>query len=436
MFVKIKVVLKAKSPLVLGSGPTRQFVWESRSFIAGSVLRGTLAQEILRGLGVQKQLDFQRLQEKEKSINDPRFSTVFLSRPPARFGWLYPVYIEPENVFDVEVFPAPCTAFACKPYAEKHGVWDLLQLRLHQALALRQERIEVSCPQCPKEKKERIERWRGYVIRKPKGEYEALKDVDRRLVVRVGLNRGTETAEEQILYTLEAILPHKNSGGKIKSLFFVGFCTMTQEQYESLRSLLDEFFLSEDGGYRLRIGTARARGLGEAVLILREMSTSNNLPSRLNEFQPKDEEAKPLDSKHIYFSLTARSPVLVLNHVGLPTPDLSSEILKSYAAIPTDLELLPEVSSVEQELVTGWSQAWGLPKPLSSAIAAGSVFTYRAPAEERKAVLQFLEFVETHGLGERLAEGFGELIACEPFHVDKGRWFADGDPRGSSCSAG
>ena len=426
MFVKIKVVLQPKGPLVLGSGPTRQYVWESRSFIAGSVLRGALAQEILRGLGVRKQLDFQGFQKAQKSVKESCFSEVFLSRPPARFGWLYPVYIEPEKVFDVEVFPAPCTAFACKPYGEKHGIWDFLQLRLYQTLTQRQEKVLFFCPKCKRE--ERIERWRGYIIRKLGADYEALKDVDRRLMVRVGLNRGTETAEEQILYTLEAILPYRIREGHTKSLFFVGFWTMTQDQYRSLRSLLDDFLLSEEGGYRLHIGTARARGLGEAILSLREMSTSNALSSRLDKFQPKDGQGNSLDPKHIYFSLTARSPILVLSDAGLPVPELSPAMLASYVEIPASLELLSEASAVEQELVTGWSQAWGLPKPLSPAIAAGSVFTYRASTNEQDAVLKFLEFIETHGLGERLGEGFGELIVCEPFHVDKGRWFLDENP--------
>lgn len=60
---------------------------------------------------------------------------------------------------------------------------------------------------------------------------------------------------------------------------------------------------------------------------------------------------------------------------------------------------------------------WGLPKPLTSALAAGSVLVFRAPAGERETVLTFLQEVEEHGLGERRAEGWGEVVACDPFHV-------------------
>lgn len=67
--------------------------------------------------------------------------------------------------------------------------------------------------------------------------------------------------------------------------------------------------------------------------------------------------------------------------------------------------------------------AWGLPKPVVTAVAPGSVLVYRAPAQEKEAVLAFLQEVEERGLGERTAEGWGEAVACDPLRVrfDAGR---------------
>ena len=93
-------------------------------------------------------------------------------------------------------------------------------------------------------------------------------------------------------------------------------------------------------------------------------------------------------------------------------------MLRAYVStVPSDLEPLPKASILEQETWSGWSAAWGLPKPVTPAIAAGSVLAFRAPAGERQAVLAFLQEVEENGLGERRAEGWGEVIACDPFHV-------------------
>lgn len=431
--VRIKVSLEAKSPLVLGRGPTIQYVWESRPFVAGGVLRGALAQVILQQLGIHQTSGRIPTSLADASAKSA-FKEVFIAESPSRFGWLYPLYLRPdEKVFDFEVFPAPCTTFACKPYGEKHGLIDMLGQRLYQAIGGQREERRFFCKECGW--KERIERWRGFVIRKPDGTYVGRKDVERRSMVRVGLNRLTETAEEQILYVLEALLPRSKSSGQEPGgqLVFTGSWVMTSAQWEQLKSLLEEFFLPQDGGYRLRIGTARARGMGEVILRLQEATPTDDLSQRLEGFQPKSSDGSPLDSQHLYFSLTARSPVLVFNEWGLPETDLSPDILKAYIdekTLPKGIELITGATAVEQETLSGWSQAWGLPKPLTPVIAAGSVFTYRAPKGEYNAVLDFLRHVETYGLGERRSEGLGELVACEPFHIIRGRWPKDGDSRG------
>jgi len=322
-----------------------------------------------------------------------------------------------EEVFNFDVFPAPCTTFACKPYGEKHGFIDMLGYLLRKAINKREE-ARVFCEEC----KERIERWRGFIIRKPDGTYIGRKDVERRLMVRVGLNRLTETAEEQILYALETLLPRSKPGQQepAERLVFIGAWTMASDQWEQLKSLLAEFSPPQDSGYRLRIGTARARGMGKVILRLKEAALPDDLPERLDNFQPRNLDGSLLDPDRLYFSLTARSPVLVLDESGLPTTNLSPKVLSAYVdAIPNGIELM--LKAVEQDILSGWSQAWGLPKPLASVIAAGSVFAYKAPQSERDTILAFLKHIESHGLGERRSEGLGELVACEPFHIVKGR---------------
>ncbi|MGQ9533084.1 MAG: CRISPR-associated RAMP protein Csx10, partial [Desulfotomaculales bacterium] len=124
------------------------------------------------------------------------------------------------------------------------------------------------------------------------------------------------------------------------------------------------------------------------------------------------------DPRHLYFSLTLRSPFLVRDRTGAACGRPERALLEPYAEnLPAGLEFLPEASAVEWETWDGWAMAWGLPKPLVTALAPGSVLAYRAPAAERDAVLAFLREVEDRGLGERTAQGWGEAVACDPLHV-------------------
>ena len=397
--IRLKVMVEPQGPLILGKGmDSAQNVRESRDYIAGSVVRGALAQTILERLHrhstSRRQMPLGGTSEEQNA-----FETVFMGTSPARFGYLYPTYLQRNGTVD-ESFPAPVTTRACKPHTTQHQVLDTLRVFLRRQLP------PSGCPQCG----ERIERWRGFLLRLSDGEYDYCARAPRRPLVRVGLNRWTETAEERILYVLEAIVPRAEPD---KPLAFVGHWTMSEKQWQQLQVFLERFFLRESAGYRLRLGSARARGLGEVILHCEE-TTFPDVSPRLDAFQ----NGLPDTEHYLYFSLTVRSPVLVYDETGLPANSLTPTILRSYLpSVPDKLELMEHATFVEAESLSGWSQAWGLPKPVTSVIAAGSVFTYRVPKSEEDAVLNLLTAIETQGLGERRAEGLGDLVACDPFHI-------------------
>ncbi|MCL6451330.1 MAG: hypothetical protein K6T75_08570 [Acetobacteraceae bacterium] len=63
-------------------------------------------------------------------------------------------------------------------------------------------------------------------------------------------------------------------------------------------------------------------------------------------------------------------------------------------------------------VVSGWNQAWGLPKPSRPGLEAGGVAVYRCrrvPDQAQRQLAAALECLLVEGLGERRAEGFGEL---------------------------
>jgi len=68
-------------------------------------------------------------------------------------------------------------------------------------------------------------------------------------------------------------------------------------------------------------------------------------------------------------------------------------------------------------MASGWSTAWGLPKPTALAARMGSVYAFRWEGTVDE-LLPELERIEQEGVGERRDEGFGECLVCHPFHLE------------------
>jgi CRISPR-associated protein Csx10 len=389
--MRLRVTVEPHGPLLLGGGMDTQNVRETRRFVSGGAIRGAIAERILSRMGAHSNSVGRAPLLKRDDPVLQSFNQIFLDRPAARFGYLYPT-VRSEDSDAPRSFPAPATAFACKRYVDMHPLCDALDAFMNG------RRRAARCARC----QARTERYRGFIG------YGA--SVPRRPLLRVGMNRQTETAEDAALYVLDAIQPGEQPG---QPLAFTGLCEMTELQWRELEALLRRFFLPGEGGagWRMRIGSARARGLGETTVHVRPASPARDLDARLDAFQ-----AIAPATDRLYFSLTARAPLLVYSSTGVPALTLSLDILRAYCAdMPAGLEAAG--AFVEQELSTGWSQAWGMPKPIGSAIAAGSVFVYSVARSERDGVLTMLDQIEANGLGERLGEGFGDLVACDRFHV-------------------
>lgn len=422
---RLEIYLEAQSPLLIGSGLAIGNVQSSREYVPGSVWRGAIAGIVLNELGMHKH----NARPVDDSSLDPTFKRVFLGERAARFSFLYPVRKRADEIKGISTVRLPLTARTCKikpgfrseNNKTSDGVYDGVMNRLRNAARnepLYSQALE-ACPVC----KQRLVRRRGFAARdaaKSRFQYQQ-ESVGKRSFVRVGLNRYTETAQQGVLYVLDALVPGPGGKNEEKPLTFVGTWYGTPKQAREFKTLLKNYLLPGDvkGSYSLRIGTARARGMGQVCLELRSSPQSpTKLEDRLNKFQPKDDKNQRLDSQHIYAVLTLRSPLQLLDQHGFATTQVTSETLRAYHPnVPTGLELLSKYSVVEQEIWTGWSSAWGLPKPVAPAIAAGGVLIMRVPSRERDSLLKWLKVIEQEGLGERRAEGWGDVLVCDPFHI-------------------
>jgi len=59
-----------------------------------------------------------------------------------------------------------------------------------------------------------------------------------------------------------------------------------------------------------------------------------------------------------------------------------------------------------------------MPKPVQQAFAPGSVFTYEYAPSDAAALQNWLQQLALHGIGERIAEGYGQLAICNRYHLD------------------
>ena len=424
---QIHITLEARSPLLLGESPGVSNVQTSLAYVSGSVWRGALANAVLGTLGLGGT-------SATLATEEPAFAQLFAAASPARFGFLYPARKPWAELTAATTLPLPLSVRMCKsdpgfreePARGAHGVYDCTLSRLREAARgeAPHQRGDTLCPHCGIQ---RLERSRGSALRIPaadeaRARYQTVQ-TGTRSFVRVGLSRFSETAQDQILYVLEALVSGSGGAHDELPLTFVGHWNGDATQVAALHGLLQRYLIPDEaGGYRLRIGGARARGMGQVVLRLAAApDPAAAIAERLMALQPMD-AGQRLDPAHLYATLTLRSPLALLDPQGLPVTTaerITPEVLRAYQLhVPNQCVVLAGYSIVEQEAWCGWSSAWGLPKPTQHAIAAGSVLVVRAPTQEQTALVDWLTTVARSGLGERQAEGWGEVLVCDQFHRD------------------
>lgn len=384
---RVKLVLEARAPIAVGEWMTsRSNVRESLNYIPGGVLRGALAQAVLEQIGQH------RSSRRALGTNSPALQQAFelcFGKSGAQFGFLMPF----ENAAWI---PAPATALFNKQ--DGRYLYDTL------VALLRDETYSMECPHTGY----RLERGRGFLVRGENGWSKAPMP-PKRLFVRVGLNRQLEAAQEGILYAIEAIEPFVLNGEAGRPLRFTGEVRFPDAQGAKAFETILNALRWHDDEVHLRLGSARSRGFGEVSLTYHDAPDPE--PVNLKDFAER--AGKPV------FTLLARTPVIVYDPSGTPAPTLTPELLNEYLpGLPASVRLLPEATRIERELVSGWSGAWGMPKPVQQAFAPGNVFTYTYDPSEEAAVAAWLQQLTVHALGERTAEGYGQIVPCSPYHLD------------------
>ena len=395
--------IEPKEPLLLGEVRADSQFLVGQTYIPGRILRGAWAEWLAR----QGMEDAQILD----TVGRIRIGNFFPAAEWRRLRY---------------ALPLPMSAVSCKreggfasePHPERrgHGVVDTLLP--HLAYHLLQEQgarfpvpFSLACQQCG----DRLETFSGF--------YAVYQDTDRFVHFRprfhgqtkVALSRYRRASAEGMLYTASALSPRVSAPDRSDgdtALVFIG----------RVLPPVDDGALSsfKEALAKVALGALHTRGYGRVEV----RDADVDLPPLQQRFEAFNQTLRalwqdirrlaanaqglPLEPQGLYFSVDLLAPG-VFQEQGIPTlvPTLpiGGHVLK------------PLFWMTRPDMASGWSTAWGLPKPTNLAARMGSAYVYRWDGSQED-LIPALQALEEQGIGQRRDEGFGECLICHPFHQE------------------
>ncbi|MBZ5534276.1 MAG: hypothetical protein LAO20_22860 [Acidobacteriia bacterium] len=344
--------------------------------VPGAVWRGALASALIREgkLG-------------DHAHDNPGFSLLFLQQK-VRFGDLRPSAAR----------PWPLSARWCKQHHEQHRLIDLLLADERQKE--RPLQCSVSSGDRPCEAK----------LAQPEGFYTGggrnpkPARVVARLTAHSAIENGSLRARAAQFFTTEILEPYQQ---------FNGYLWAEPEAEELIARL------SAKDPQELTLGRGVTRGQGVATVSISAPSPGSAPYDEIRASLQLFSENSPSPG-YLLFTCTLRSPCIVYDRWLCARSWLTAEDIAEAAGCD-----LPgyELRSWFSRTVShsGWHSAAQMPKPDATAVAAGSAFLFRKQINEADrerecdALARTLSAVS--GIGERWAEGMGEVAFCDEFHL-------------------
>jgi CRISPR/Cas system CSM-associated protein Csm3 (group 7 of RAMP superfamily) len=243
---RLEVIVQLTSPLLLGTEANEAYYKPTRTYIPGSVLRGSLAQEMMAACQ----------HGPEEPHDGCDFGRIFCAETTPVFKHLYPTTAGAREFS----FPAPLTARSCKYHPgfaaarnkddQGHGVGDILirqmvfEHMLEQGLAL-PALYQPRCPECPAD----VDSFDEFVVMIRADRFDSIS-VPVRRTSRTAINRQRAVAADGQLYTLEMVEPLDRHR---RPTVFRGRVRGSPAQLEILNHWLPQVS---------SIGGSRSRGLG------------------------------------------------------------------------------------------------------------------------------------------------------------------------------
>lgn len=245
-----------------------------------------------------------------------------------------------------------------------------------------------------------------------------MREVSQRVLTRVSINRRRGTAEDGRLYS--PLVLSEVMEDRCKQLVparFRGSISLPERDEQILAALGEITHLggrqtSGLGAVQLQIDALPAAATDDSIAALRRRvdAMSRRFAERAALFRALGGGEWNTGT---IFSVNLLSDTLLLEQGWLPTNELSPALLKEYTGI--DATLLRAFTTTAT--VGGWNVSWQRPKPTAVATQMGSLFVFQLDGKLEDADYAALARLEEQGIGERRAEGYGQVRICDEFHL-------------------
>ncbi len=253
-----------------------------------------------------------------------------------------------------------------------------------------------------------------YTIRDGNLQY---RSVQQRILTRVAINRRRGTAQEQRLYSLLAIRETTEANKQRVPTRFRGSVALPPFAEAQVRSALTR--ITHLGGRQTSgLGAVRVETPETIVAPEDARQVLQRVETMTRRFR---EQARlyeglggaPWSIEGSIFTINLLADVILLEHGWLPTQELSAGQLKELTGI--EATLLRAFTTTK--LVGGWHTLWQRPKPTGVAVAMGGLYVFQTNRPLTEEGCQRLAQLQIDGIGERRAEGYGQIRICDEFHL-------------------
>jgi CRISPR-associated protein Csx10 len=243
--------------------------------------------------------------------------------------------------------------------------------------------------------------------------------VQQRVLTRVAINRRRGTSQESMLYSplvLREMMndqPSQFRGTLVvpdedKQVVLDALATITHlggRQTSGLGSVLVEPYGLQDAATTTSQIEEEARNVKQRVKAMTDLFQKQS-----NLYQEFGGKLLP-DGE--FFTINLLSDAILFEQGWLPTQTLSADMLREACGV--DAELLRSFTTTT--VVGGWNVSWQRPKPTTIAVKMGGVYVFRATRALTEEDYRQLARLQLDGIGERRAEGYGQIRVCDEFHI-------------------
>ena len=242
------------------------------------------------------------------------------------------------------------------------------------------------------------------------------REVTQRVLTRVAINRRRGTAEDSRLYSPLVISEvMEDRCKKLTATRFLGSIVVPDGDTQILAALKDITYIG--GRQTTGIGAVEISQQQEAASAADAAAISERVATMTKRFQEQAALYQALGGTPwqvgTIFTVNLLSDAILLDQGWLPTNELNGDMLKELTGV--DATLIRSFTTTTT--VGGWNVSWQRPKPTAVATNMGSLFVFQAEGELSPADYDALATLERGGIGERRAEGYGQVRICDEFHL-------------------